>query len=299
MANIMSLKSLRNKTSRNGFDLSFKKNFTAKAGELLPVMVKEVLPGDSFKINLKSFTRTQPINTAAFARIREYYDFYFVPYDLLWNKANTVLTQMYDNPQHSVSLDPTKNFVLAGTMPSITSAGLAKYLVHVSDSSDRDNYFGYSRSLCSAKLMEYLGYGNFYPYAKGDQFTWDEHPLLNNIKFNIFGFLAYQKIYADFYRDSQWEKVSPSTFNVDFMDGVTNDNSIESYLEGSDSDPIIDNYNMFDLRYCNWQKDLFHGLVPHQQYGISAVVQTSDAVAGSPSEFSILALRQAEFFLRK
>jgi hypothetical protein len=33
MANIMSLKSLRNKTSRNGFDLSFKKNFTAKAGE--------------------------------------------------------------------------------------------------------------------------------------------------------------------------------------------------------------------------------------------------------------------------
>ena len=291
----MSLKSLRNKTSRNGFDLSFKKNFTAKAGELLPVMVKEVLPGDSFKINLKSFTRTQPINTAAFARIREYYDFYFVPYDLLWNKANTVLTQMYDNPQHSVSLDPTKNFVLAGTMPSITAAGLAKYLVHVSDSSDRDNYFGYSRSLCSAKLMEYLGYGNFYPYAKGDQFTWEEHPLLNNIKFNIFGFLAYQKIYADYYRDSQWEKVSPSTFNVDFMDGVTNDNSIESYLEGSDSDPIIDNYNMFDLRYCNWQKDLFHGLVPHQQYGVSAVVQTSDAVAGSPSEFSILALRQAEF----
>ena len=295
MANIMSLKSLRNKTSRNGFDLSFKKNFTAKAGELLPVMVKEVLPGDSFKINLRSFTRTQPINTAAFARIREYYDFYFVPYDLLWNKANTVLTQMYDNPQHSVSLDPTKNFVLAGTMPSITAAGLAKYLVHVSDSSDRDNYFGYSRSLCSAKLMEYLGYGNFYPYAKGDQFTWDEHPLLNNIKFNIFGFLAYQKIYADYYRDSQWEKVSPSTFNVDFMDGVTNDNSIESYLEGSDSDPIIDNYNMFDLRYCNWQKDLFHGLVPHQQYGTSSVVQTSNVESGNPAEFTILALRQAEF----
>lgn len=327
MANIMSLKSLRNKTSRNGFDLSFKKNFTAKAGELLPVMVKEVLPGDSFKINLKSFTRTQPINTAAFARIREYYDFYFVPYDLLWNKANTVLTQMYDNPQHSVSLDPSKNFVLAGTMPSITAAGLAKYLVHVSDSSDCDNYFGYSRSLCSAKLMEYLGYGNYYPYAKGDQFLWDEHPLLNNVNFNIFGFLAYQKIYADYYRDSQWEKISPSTFNVDFMDGVTNHNSIESYLEGSDSDPIIDNYNMFDLRYCNWQKDLFHGLVPHQQYGSTSVVTTFptsdqipftsfsgdgsvvggqisasngkvsfDSSQGVPiSAFSILALRQAEF----
>lgn len=295
MANIMSLKSLRNKTSRNGFDLSFKKNFTAKAGELLPVMVKEVLPGDSFKINLKSFTRTQPINTAAFARIREYYDFYFVPYDLLWNKANTVLTQMYDNPQHSVSMNPTDNFVLSGTMPSITASGLAKYLVNVNDSGEELNYFGYNRALCSAKLMEYLGYGNFYRYAKGDQFTWDEHPLLNNIKFNIFGFLAYQKIYADYYRDSQWERVSPSTFNVDYMDGATSDNSIEPYLDGDSSSDIIANYNLFDLRYCNWQKDLFHGLVPHQQYGVSAVVQTSDAVAGSPSEFSILALRQAEF----
>lgn len=295
MANIMSLKSLRNKTSRNGFDLSFKKNFTAKAGELLPVMVKEVLPGDSFKINLKSFTRTQPINTAAFARIREYYDFYFVPYDLLWNKANTVLTQMYDNPQHSVSMNPTDNFVLSGTMPSITASGLAKYLVNVNESGEELNYFGYNRALCSAKLMEYLGYGNFYRYAKGDQFEWDEHPLLNNINFNIFGFLAYQKIYADYYRDSQWERVSPSTFNVDYMDGATNDNSIEPYLNGDSSSDIITNYNLFDLRYCNWQKDLFHGLVPHQQYGTSAVVQTSDAVVGSPSEFSILVLRQAEF----
>lgn len=294
MANIMSLKSLRNKTSRNGFDLSFKKNFTAKAGELLPVMVKEVLPGDSFKINLRSFTRTQPINTAAFARIREYYDFYFVPYDLLWNKANTVLTQMYDNPQHSVSMNPTDNFVLSGTMPSITASGLAKYLVNVNNSGEELNYFGYNRALCSAKLMEYLGYGNFYRYAKGDQFTWDEHPLLNNLNFNIFGFLAYQKIYSDYYRDSQWERIAPSTFNVDFMDGSGN-NSIEPYLDGDSSSDIITNYNLFDLRYCNWQKDLFHGLVPHQQYGESAVVQTSNVESGNPTDFTILALRQAEF----
>lgn len=294
MANIMSLKSLRNKTSRNGFDLSFKKNFTAKAGELLPVMVKEVLPGDSFKINLRSFTRTQPINTAAFARIREYYDFYFVPYDLLWNKANTVLTQMYDNPQHSVSMNPTDNFVLSGTMPFITASGLAKYLVNVNGSGEELNYFGYNRALCSAKLMEYLGYGNFYRYAKGDQFTWDVHPLLNNLNFNIFGFLAYQKIYSDYYRDSQWERIAPSTFNVDFMDGSGN-NSIEPYLDGDSSSDIITNYNLFDLRYCNWQKDLFHGLVPHQQYGESAVVQTSDVESGNPTGFTILALRQAEF----
>lgn len=293
----MSLKSLRNKTSRNGFDLSFKKNFTAKAGELLPVMVKEVLPGDSFKIDLKSFTRTQPINTAAFARIREYYDFYFVPYDLLWNKSNTALTQMYDNPQHAVSLDPTQNFLLDGSMPSVTTKAIADYLSSFGTTyADYDkNYFGYSRSECSAKLLEYLGYGRFYAFTPRGSDTWDSAPLMSNLTFNIFGLLAYQKIYADYYRDSQWERISPSTFNVDYMDGTSN-MSINDLITGSSSSKVIQNYNLFDLRYCNWQKDLFHGVVPHQQYGdLSSVSVGKIPPADEQTGFTILALRQAEF----
>lgn len=325
MANIMSLKSLRNKTSRNGFDLSSKRNFSAKAGELLPTKVWEILPGDTFRIDLKAFARTQPLNTAAFARMREYYDFYFVPYDLLWNKANTVLTQMYDNPQHAVSLDPTANFVLNGDMPYVSCKQIADYLNGVandiSDSSVK-NYFGYNRGLLSAKLLEYLGYGNFTYYAKDSANTWTKMPLKNNLQLNLFGVLAYQKIYADFYRDSQWEKVSPSTFNVDYLNGDNMNIDIISSVQFSE------NYNMFDLRYCNWQKDLFHGVVPRAQYGDVATVNAtlSGFITGSyfhqvpsstpsanvpftssdigltvsssstaSSNFSILALRQAEF----
>ena len=323
MANIMSLKSLRNKTSRNGFDLSFKKNFTAKAGELLPVMVKEVLPGDSFKINLKSFTRTQPVNTAAFARIREYYDFFFVPYDLLWNKANTALTQMYDNPQHAVSLDPTQNFVLSGEMPYITCSDIASYIYMVYTGSNgvvNSNYFGYNRADLSVKLLEYLGYGNFGHYVSGDGVQWDFSPMMADLNLNIFGLLAYQKIYADFFRDSQWERISPSTFNVDYLSG---DNMKIDFS----SINFINNYNFFDLRYCNWQKDLFHGVLPRQQYGDVATVNftpegsltfgnmrqtplatpemmksfsSNQVKLNAPGSdngfaFSILALRQAEF----
>ena len=79
MANIMSLKNVRNKASRNGFDLSRRTCFTSKVGELLPVWWQYVLPGDSFEIDLSSFTRTQPVNTASFGRIMEYYDFFFAP----------------------------------------------------------------------------------------------------------------------------------------------------------------------------------------------------------------------------
>lgn len=319
MANIMSLKSIRNKPSRNGFDLSFKKNFTAKAGELLPVMVKEVLPGDTFKINLKAFTRTQPVNTAAFARIREYYDFFFVPYNLLWNKSNTVLTQMYDNPQHAVSIDPTRNFVLSGEMPYMTSEAIASYINALSTASAlanyKSNYFGYDRSKSSVKLLEYLGYGNYESFLADD---WKTAPLMANVNQNIFGLLAYQKIYSDFYRDSQWERVSPSTFNVDYLDGSSMN------LDNAYSTEFYQNYNFFDLRYCNWQKDLFHGVLPHQQYGETAVASITPNVTGkltlsnfstvgtSPTvasgtatknlpafdtvgDLSILVLRQAEF----
>lgn len=274
MANIMSLKSIRNKPSRNGFDLSFKKNFTAKAGELLPVMVKEVLPGDTFKINLKAFTRTQPVNTAAFARIREYYDFFFVPYDLLWNKSNTVLTQMYDNPQHAVSIDPSQNLVLNGEMPYTSSSEIATYINMLSKNSAFSNYnvnfFGYSRPRTTVKLLEYLGYGNFEPFIDSD---WDTSPLMANLNQNIFGLLAYQKIYSDFYRDSQWERISPSTFNVDYMNG-------SQMLVNFASESFLKNYNFFDLRYCNWQKDLFHGVLPHQQYGETAVASITPDVTG-------------------
>ena len=276
MANIMSMKSIRNKPSRNGFDLSFKKNFTAKAGELLPVMVKEVLPGDTFKVNLKAFTRTQPVNTAAFARIREDYDFFFVPYDLLWNKSNTVLTQMYDNPQHAVSLDPTQNFVLNGEMPYSTSQSIADYINSLSNDviavDYSSNYMGYSRSKCSVKLLEYLGYGNYESFLTK---TWTDAPLMADLHHNLFGLLAYQKIYSDFYRDSQWERISPSTFNVDYLDGQN------MYLtDFYNSKSFIQSYNMFDLRYCNWQKDLFHGVLPHQQYGETAVASIIPNVTG-------------------
>lgn len=319
----MSLKSLRNKTSRNGFDLSTKRNFTAKAGELLPIWCKEVLPGDSFKINLKSFTRTQPINTAAFARMREYYDFFFVPYDLLWNKANTALTQMYDNPQHAVSLDSTKSFALNGDMPYTDCKSIADYVSKLSADVEQyygRNYFGYGRVDGTVKLLEYLGYGNFSSFTEK---SWSDAPLMANLQLNLFGLLGYQKIYADYYRDSQWEKISPSTFNVDYLVGDKmrvdfSDAALPSFKE---------NYNFFDLRYCNWQKDLFHGVVPRQQYGAASAVDVflpnslsfgnmhqkpssafqvgqnlsnTSVYLNNPSSenalsFSILALRQAEF----
>ena len=284
MSNVMTMKGVRNKPSRNGFDLSTKVNFTAKCGELLPVTVFEVLNGDRFQINMRAFARTQPLNTSAYARVREYYDFFYVPYSLLWNRANDVLSQMDYNQQHATQLTPDYK-TYGGEMPFLTMQQIGDYIYNLSApassspaSAYKFNFFGYDRALLSCKLLEYLGYGNFYNFWVNDDPSVPADPdakkpnFLYNLDVNIFGLLAYQKIYSDFYRDEQWEKPSPSTFNVDYMTG-----------EGSMAVPIptssdsgylnfYQNYNLFDLRYCNWQKDLYHGILPNPQYGDTSVV---------------------------
>lgn len=298
MANIMSLKSLRNKPSRNGFDLSFKRNFTAKVGELLPVMCKEVLPGDVFSIDLKAMTRTTPLNTAAFARIREYFDFYFVPYEQLWSRSNTVLTQMYDNVQHATSIDPTKHRSLTGDLPHTDISSIANYLFAVDGLSSGGslNYFGYNRSILSAKLLQYLNYGDLRLFVDTE---FVEAPV-HNFAVNIFPLLAYQKIYSDYFRNSQWERSQPNTFNVDYLTGS------DTMKLDLTSENFMKYYNMFDLRYCDWQKDMFHGILPSPQYGDTAAVpvvnQTvpdfTPGTGTSANSISILALRQAEFLQR-
>lgn len=77
---------------RNGFDLSTRRVFTAPAGALLPVLTQEVNPGEHFSISVQDLVRTQPLNTAAFARCKEYYHFFFVPYKALWSSSDRFFT---------------------------------------------------------------------------------------------------------------------------------------------------------------------------------------------------------------
>lgn len=269
MANIMQQVKLKNRTSRNGFDLSKKFAFTAKAGQLLPVYVKECIPGDKFNIDINAFTRTAPVETAAFTRMREYFDFFFVPTNLLWNKFNTFVTNMVDNKQSASSINDDS--VLTTQHPYFTynQLGLQQYRV-TQFRDDEEHYkwdiFGFSRSENMRRLFEYLGYGDFYNYVPGDRYNPD-------VALNPFPLLAYQKIYQDYYRNSQWEQAFSPAWNINYMTGEEGTNNIN--LEAQE----LRKYGMCDLRYANWNKDYFMGLLPKAQYGDSASIDLSSLIA--------------------
>lgn len=265
MANIMNLTKVTNKPSRNGFDLSRKINFTSKVGQLLPVFCMPVLPTDDISINFQNFIRTQALNDAAFARMRGYFDFYFVPYQQLWNRFNTAITQMSTNLQTAGGPVMEDNMPLSGQLPFFSCEQVAKYIISLGDKKDA---FGFFRSTNTCRLLEMLGYGNFHPYDPNGskKWTWEKHPMLNNLALSPFPLLAYQKIYADYNRYTQWEKTNPSTFNLDY---IIRSSELNLNLNASG---FTDTFNFFDIRYSNWQKDLFHGVLPVAQYGEASVV---------------------------
>ena len=94
MAHFTGLKELQNHPHKAGFDIGSKNLFTAKVGELLPVYWDMAIPDCDYDIDLAYFTRTRPVQTAAYTRIREYFDFYAVPCDLLWKSFDSAVIQM-------------------------------------------------------------------------------------------------------------------------------------------------------------------------------------------------------------
>lgn len=268
MSNVMSLKQIKNKPNRSAFDLSMRKCFTAKVGELLPVFFKECIPGDKFKLALNSFTRTQPVNSAAYTRIKEYYDYFFVPYRLLWRYFDQFVTDTQEsNPQFALSLTQSSSSVAQRT-PYFVSTEVIGHLNNLGQFKLL-NEFGFNRKMLAYKLLKYLGYGLFTCKDTSD-INSEIHEASVPVQLNAFPLLAYQKICQDYFRNSQWEKANPTTYNVDYLNSV----STKIDLLPLDTQSNRNNRNLFDLNYCTWNKDLFTGLMPSPQFGDTAYIQT-------------------------
>lgn len=93
-SSVLGLHTLKNKVSRNAFDLSHRHMFTSQIGELLPVFYQWCNPNETFKLSYDGMTRTAPLNTAAFTRLRENIQFFFVPFQCLWRYFEQTVNNM-------------------------------------------------------------------------------------------------------------------------------------------------------------------------------------------------------------
>lgn len=256
---------------RSSFDLSSKKLFTAKVGEILPCYWQIAIPGNKYRISSDWFTRTVPVNTAAYTRIKEYYDFYAVPLRLISRALPQAFTQMTDYITSASS--STSNSSALTSVPNVSQRTFDLFFLTAS-TNDRPNTrddAGLPIVYGSCKLLDLLGYGSMIDSAnKGkvaitskylgvENLSDDKNPLVYQTSQTVSAlpFLAYQKIYYDFFSNSQWEKHKAYAYNVD-------------YWSGSGSLGLVT--DMVQLRYANYPKDYFMGMLPSSQYGSVAVL---------------------------
>lgn len=271
-------------THRSSFDLSSKKLFTAKIGEILPCYWQIAIPGNKYRISADWFTRTVPVNTAAYTRIKEYYDFYAVPLRLISRALPQAFTQMqsYMTSAASNSANTTQlTKVPYAPVGNISSEIQARVSANTTD----DAGFGFAYGSC--KLLDMLGYGSFIGTSntKKKEITMQylgldstsladgKNPLIygTSINLNLLPIFTYQKIYFDFFSNSQWEKHLAYSYNVDYWDGQS---SVEISAD------------MIKLRYANYPKDYFLGVLPSSQYGSVAVLPSIVSSRGSNVVFA-------------
>lgn len=300
MAHFTGLKELQNRPHKSGHDISAKNCFTAKVGELLPVWFDFAIPNSTYRFNLEYFTRTRPVQTSAYTRIREYFDFFAVPCGLIWKSFDSAVIQMGEKAPIQ-SKDLLTNLTVKGDLPycSLNDLGVSLYSASgnpaglgskVTVASGFGNIFGYNRGDVNHKLLSMLDYGNVVDKATDKIGTsanrwWNASavPSADNLKVysqkynvnlavNLFPLAAYQKIYQDFFRWSQWENADPTSYNFDWYQGSGSlfGTGISTVI--SPSNDYWKRDNLFSLRYANWNKDKFMGVLPNSQFGDLAVV---------------------------
>ena len=294
----MGLHGLKNKTSRNSFDLSHRNLFTAKVGELLPCAAFEMNPGDTISLDSSYFTRTAPLETAAFTRLRENVQFFFVPYSLLWKYFNSQVMNMTQTAAGGdvsrVASGIVDNAVVSTQMPFIDYRSIKVYLnsilkIYTDKKSGYEDVTlnnGELRSAASAKLLQLLGYGNFPEQNMKQHLPLTEATANRSLNLSVFRLLAYQKICNDHYTYRQWQPYDASLCNIDYLvPSRTGSLNLGPSLTGLISDNSkLKKLNMFDLRFSNLPLDYFNGVLPTAQFGKESVVNLNlGSASGSAS----------------
>lgn len=266
---------------KSGFDKSFQNLFTAKVGTIIPILTDELIPNTT--VNLKAAITAQlpPLASDTFMRCKLKYAAFFVPSRLLVNRYEEWLTDVPTSGGHS-----------GVRMPIIEVPSTANAI-------QRTNLLG------PGTLADYLGY-------KTTKSTIESY--VQTIRIQALPFLAYHKIYEDWFRNTIVQKsiytdvntldalnasvartyaVSRAPFVAPSSNGVFKIDPLEQSQTASGSGVYADGVSIMDLRQANFDIDLFTSCTPQAQNGNSQTVGLTVDTDAKTGQFTISALRAA------
>ncbi len=264
---------------KSGFDKSHQNLFTGSVGTLVPILVDELIPNTSVDLEAAISAQLPPLASDTFMRCSLKYASFFVPTRLLVCGYERWLTGYDKNTDQPT--DATKRI----QMPIL-----------------RFNFDGNSTlpqtQLGPGSLADYLG-------AKYNAATLNSmHSSKNaHVSLSALPFLAYHRIYDDWFRNSLVQSPAFNDVGYDSGDYATYTFKNSKFVSPSgltgNSISSIDNKTLLadgvritDLRQANFDIDLFTSAAPRAQNGLAAKVTLTD-INNSTGSFTISALRSA------
>lgn len=216
---------------RNAFSRSYENHLTTDFGKLTPILCEEVYPADDYRIRTEAVIKLAEMIAPAMARIDAYMHYFFVPTRLLYEDWEEFITGGKD-----------------GTFPNGTELTPIVPNAKISDLLD-------TGALDPGGLGDYLGLPSL---THGSGQVYDNVPPIS-----LLPFLAYQKIYSDYYKDELLTTVS------DFA----------PYPSGSVSYANL--WPVVTRRFRSWKKDYFTSARPDTQLGPQVGIPLSGDISGN------------------
>ncbi|QCS36680.1 major capsid protein [Capybara microvirus Cap3_SP_612] len=227
------------KPKTSNFNLSEEVKLSCNFGQLIPILCKETLPGDKFKISTELLIKLAPLKAPVMHRLKAYIHYFYVPYYQI-NKG----FEKFINPK-------------------VNEGSLCMPYLNSNDNILPSGVFGI------ASLADYLGLPiTQEPFTGGDK----------SVDFNIAPFVAYQHIYNSYYRDQNLELLPDEGGNIEtttLFDVKHYENLMGHSMAFTPYPKQVE--NLFTLRNRAWKKDYFTSALPSPQAGADVLIPMSFA----------------------
>lgn len=243
---------------RNVFNLSHNVNLTCNFGELVPIMCREVLPGDTWKHSSHVFMRFAPQLAPVLSNINVSIMSFFVPNRLLYRGWETFITGG-KNGDSKLTNDRGDYVDFSGKV--VTSPiTCAKPFYRFPDVDLMESWE--KELLLNSSLLDYIGYPTFNKISDITQTTLNAYPLIDALPVH-----AYRQIVNDYFINRNITDTDAQTIPV-WLNGT---NVIGQKAENHFT-------SLLKLAHINYSMDYFTSCLPDLQRGSQIAIGKQENV---------------------
>lgn len=164
---------------RSGFQMNHDVKLTFDPGYLVPVMCREIYPGDKFKVDADAFVRMMPMLAPIMQRFDLKLEAFFVPNRLIMNSWKDFITGGEDGTAEIPLPELAINSTIAFEDHCFTNGSLADYLMFPTIDPDEDiaDYFGDTLQTFKVPALPFKAYQLLYNEYYRDENLTDEVEL--------------------------------------------------------------------------------------------------------------------------